>query len=1060
MRDILKALFNNPVLANMLMALILLCGLAGGLTMVRESFPRFSLDAVTVTVAYPGADPEEIEEGVCLKLEEALNGLENVKKITCTANEGVGTALVECKEGSDVYKVKDDVKTQVDAITTFPVAAEKPVVQDIKFRGEVVCVVLWGDLPERQLKELAREVDDELKALPEVSQTIISGVRDYEISIEVPEERLRKYGLGFADLSAAVAKNGLNVPAGSVKTGGEDFRVRLKGRRYLAKDYRNVPVIHNQDGTIVTLGQLAVIRDVFDEDAKVFGQFNGKPAVNVDVLKTDEEDAIEISEAVGKYIERKQASLPPGVHLTKFRDFSRMITDRLGMLVSNGLSGLILVFFCLWLFLDLRLSFWVTMGIPISLAGALGIMAAFGGSINMLSMFGMIMVLGMIVDDAIVVGESIYSRRQEGAGCFDAAVDGTSAVALPVLAAVATTIVAFLPLFFIKGVMGKFIREIPIPVVAALAVSTVEALFILPVHLRHLPLLNAKPKRLFALPNLIRHHTIGAMDFFVARLYSPALELALRWRYATLSFAAGLLLLFGGMFQGGFIKFVFLPEADDDFVRAKVELPPGTPVEYTRLAGQRVLAAWREVERKHVPANGMPLTAGVYSMIGSSLDWTESSGQSNKLEVAVELLPSESRGIHYKDLALAWQEATGELPGAVATKFGSYNQGPGGMPIEIRLLGDDFEALREAADKLESKLKSIEGAFDVQTDYRSGQREFVLTMRPEAYKHGFTLESIASHVHGGFYGQEALRIQRDRDDVKVKIRYPERGGRDSIAQLKKLRVTAPDGSQVPLLSLVDVKLEEGRSTITRKNRNRVVAVTADIDNKKANAQEIISTLSKTFLPELASRHAVSYAIEGQSEETRDSLSSLAVGFPLALFGIYFLIASIFRSYLQPVVIMATIPFGLLGGVAGHLLFGLPLTLMSLFGLVALAGIVVNDAIVLIECVNGRLAAGTPLFTALVEAGQRRFRAIFLTSITTFFGLTPLILEKSMQAQFLIPMAIAIAFGVMFSTVVTLMLIPCVVAALNDFRRLLYFLWFLKMPTREEMEPRSRKPEAT
>lgn len=1057
-KNIIKVLLGNPVLANILMLLIFVSGAIGAVMMVREIFPRFSLDIITVTVSYPGADPEEIEEGICLKLEEALEGIEDVKEITTTASENVGSAMIECEENADVYRVKDEVKTLVDAITTFPEDAEKPIVQEVKFRGDVCALILSGDLPERQLKEIARKLENELLQIKGISQTSIGGARKYEISIEVSEENLRKYGLTFAQISEAVKRNGMNLPAGSIKTNTEDFRIRMIGRRYKAKNYENIPIIKRKDGTIITLGQIARIHDTFDEESDLSAIFNGEPAVEIGIYKTEEEDSIYITKQIDKFIAQKSRELPANVHLTKFRDRSRMVIDRLRILMKNGRFGLFLVFLALWIFLDIRLSFWVAMGIPISLAGAMAIMASFGGSINMLSMFGMIMVLGIIVDDAIVVGESIYSKRTGGDGPRDAAVNGTAEVALPVIAAVLTTIVAFIPLFFIKGVMGKFIRQIPIPVVAALGVSLVEGLFILPVHLRHLPVPGEMPKiKCFRLASYLRSYITRWLNFFINNIYGPFMDSILTWRYAALSIAIAVLMTVIGIIQGGIIKFVFLPQADDDFIRAKIEFPAGSPIKDTRLAAQKLLAGWKKVEKQFqqkIP-EGKKLTVGVYALIGGSIRFDEAKGNSNQMEVAIELLPSEERNIYYLDLLDAWQKEVGNIPGTIATKFETFRKGPGGNPIEIQLMGENHDELLDAANKLAEKLKTMEGTFDVQTDYRPGKREFIVSIKPEAYKNGLTLNDIAQHVQGGFYGNEALRIQRGRDDIKVKVRYPEKSGRNSIEYFEKLRIKTPDGNMIPFLSVADIKMAEGQSTITRKNRKKIISVSCDVNDKQANAQEILEHIQSDFMPQLTKKYDVSYSLKGQSEETSDSLGSLFIGFPLALFGIYFIIASMFRSYIQPLVIMTTIPFGLIGGVIGHMLFGLSLTIMSLFGMVALAGIVVNDAIVLIEGINIRLAAGMPLFEALREGGKRRFRAIMLTTITTFVGLMPLILEKSMQAQFLIPMAISIAFGVLFATLLTLVLIPCLMAILNDIRRTYYLVWHFRLPSRDEVEPRAK-----
>ncbi len=1055
-KNIIKNFLKNPVLANILMLLILIGGTISGSFMIREIFPEFSLDKISVSVAYPGADPEEVEEGICLKLEEALNGIEGIKEITITAQEGVGSATIECQDGVDVSKVKDNVETEVNSITTFPKDSEPPIIKELTIRKQVLFIALWGDLPERQLKSTAKGLEQEILALDGISQVDLLGIREDEISIEIPEEILRKYNITFSGVANSVSKNGMNLPAGIIRNGSEDIRLRVIGRKYNAKSYQDIPVITKKDGTIITLGKIAKIKDTFNEDNESILRFNGKPCVMIAIYKTGKEDSIQITKTIESFLKGKRKIISPKLHLTECFDLSRIINDRLQMLIDNGIIGLILVILILWLFLDIRLSFWVAMGIPISIAGALIIMSFFGCSMNMITMFGLIMVLGLIVDDAIVVGESIYSKRIAGDSCNDAAVNGTAEVALPVVAAVTTTVVAFLPLFFVGGVMGKFIGQIPIPVVAALSVSLIEGLFILPVHLRHLPKNIGKPS--FQVPYLSKARLFVAdgLNVVIEKVYGPAIEKILHWRYVALSISISVLLIIAGLVGGSIIKFVFFPKIDDDFIRAKVTLAPGTPLKNTELIANKILDSWNQLSDEYYRKTGKQLTMAAFSMIGTSAGW-KSTPSSNVLEIMVELLPSEERNIYYTKLVDDWQKRVGNIPGAIATKFGNLQHGPGGEPIEVELFSNNQNELIKASDALVAKLNTIDGVFDAQTDYLAGEKEFIISLKPNAYQLGLTLNDLASHVREGFYGNEALRIQRERDDVKVKIRYP-KDDRKSIGYFKSLRITTPSGEKVPFLSIANLEIVEGQNVIYRKDRKRVLVVTADVNNNIANAENILSDLKENFLPKLTNKYEVRYTIEGQSKEKSSTLDALKIGLPLALFGIYFIIASIFRSYIQPIVIMTTIPFGLIGAVIGHFIFGLPLTIMSIFGMVALAGIVVNDAIVLIEGVNERLGNGMPLLTALREGGKRRFRAILLTTLTTFFGLMPLILEKSMQAQVLIPMAISIAFGVLFATVVTLIIIPCMIAILNDIRRILFSIWNLRYPSREEVEPRYNPPK--
>ena len=1055
MKGLIRILLKNPVFVNMLMFIILISGLICAFMMSKELFPKFDLDSVSVSVTYSGVDPAEIEEAICLKLEDALDGIEGIKELQTTAGEGVGSAVVTLEDGYEINDVYEEVRSAVESISDFPSDADRPIVKKVKFRGNVLSLIIWGDLPERQLKETARLIKDELLAIRGISQASISGIRDYEIAVEISEDKLRKYKLNFEMVGEAIKRNAYNYSLGTIRTRDEEYRIRAVGRKYQAKAYEDIPIIANPDGTVITLGDIATIRDSF-EDSHMISRFNGKPAVSLDVYKTDKEDIIDISDKVKKFLKRKQKELPKSINFSITRDRAEFVRARLDMLLDNGFVGLILVFFTLWMFLDIRLSFWVTLGIPVSLAGAMIIMHLAGCTINMLSLFGFIMVLGLIVDDAIVIGESVYAERVGGRPCREAVVRGTSVVALPVVAAVITTIVAFMPLFAISGVMGKFIRQIPIPVIAALGMSLIESLIILPVHLRHLPTLDKveHPKKynyIGKLRNFISH----GLDHFIHNLYQPFLRKAVSWRYFAVCIAIGLLIIVGGLVKGGIIKITFVPKDDSNFIMAQVEMNPGTTLPETEKVAKRILEAWQKVEKrngKFVPKD-KKLSTGVFTLIGATTRHGGGATKTSELEINIDLLDSEFRKVKSDILVNEWQKETGPIAGALKTTFSKRQRGVGGYPVAVRIKGDTYESILSAANELKDKIASYPGVFDQKVDFEPGKREFVLIMKPSAYHHGLSLYNISKHIRGGFYGVSAVSVQSGSDDITVRVRYPEKEGRNSIEYFKNLYIETPTGKRVPLTSIVDIKLKEGRNVTTRYDRKRVVDVTADL-NAKGNLVEIMADLQAKVFKDIESKHSVICEIQGQEKERVEAMSGLYIGFPLALLGIYFIIASMFRSYIQPVVIMTTIPFGLLGGVLGHLLMLKPLSLLSMFGLVALAGIVVNDAIVLIEAVNDQLAEGVPLRTAVIEGGKRRFRAILLTTLTTCFGLTPLIMERSFQAQFLIPMAISIAFGVLFATMITLIIMPCQLMILSDFRRLWHRLWSQEWRTREELEPRS------
>ena len=1071
MKDFISAFVRNRVLANVLLLIIAVVGILATFNMNREFFPEVSIDMIVVTVPYPGADPEEIEEGISRRIEESLDGIQGIKRYYTTSSENVGSAVVEVEDDADLSEVTDKVRNAIDSISTFPLDAEKPVISEVLFRRNVLYLVLWGDLSERQLKEWAEQIKDELQRISGISQVTIIGTRSYEIAIEVSEERLQEYGLTFTDVSRAVRRGSLNLSGGVMRTKGEEIRVRTVGRKYTGEDFASIVVLASPDGEIITLDRLATINDGFTEDT-VSATFNGEPCVMVALFQTGNEDAIAIADAVRDFSDTK--ALPEGVHMSTFLNMTTMIEARIRLLTRNGMIGLTLVFLLLWLFLDLRLSFWVAMGIPISLAGAMAIMWAQGGSINMISLFALIMVLGIIVDDAIVVGEAIYVHRKRGQGQLQAAVEGVMEVGLPVLAAVTTTIVAFVPLGFTSGIMGKFIAVVPVAVIAALAISLIECLFLLPAHLNHLPDLNADveeghpwKRRVQRVRRRISH----GMEWFVEHVYLPFVGKAVRWRYISLCVAISVILFTVGLYKGGMLKFVMFPPVDGDMMTSSIEFPDGTPSEVTRDAVEQTRAALERVVARFESISGDPIVKGVFAVVGQSGDEQQRSRGSNVGQVIVELLETKRRDIHYQDLNVAWEEEVGAIPGVISHTYTGMEMGPPGANIEIWLQGDDMDMLLAASDDLKQKMRSYEGIYQVRDDYRPGKTELRVALKRESHVLGLTLDDLARQLYAGYYGMEAVRFQRGRDDVRVRVRYP-LGERNTIAELGRVRIRTPQGSEVPFFSVADVHFAEGYSSIRRVNGQRRVVVTARVDSKRANSREVLADLRSgrsngwifgrgerqpAYLDTLVGKYrGLSWAFMGAQEDSRESIATLGRGFVIALLGIFVIIATIFRSYIQPFIIMVSIPFGIIGAFFGHILMGLDLTMLSLFGIVALAGVVVNDAIILIECVNTFIAGGMPFFEAVCRGGARRFRAIFLTTVSTCAGLTPIIIEKDMQAQFLIPMALSIAAGVAFSTMVTLVLIPSLMGILNDLRRIKHVLVHRCWPTPEEVEPATQR----
>ena len=1052
MKKLLAAFAANTVFANIVLLLILV---GGGLSlsyMLRETFPEFSVDKITIQVAYPGADPEEVEEGIVLKIEEALEGLEGVKEYTTTAAENMGSAVVDVLEGSDVSEVLDDVKSKIDAISTFPVDAEKPVVTEVTMRRSVTMLSLSGKMSEKQLKVLAEQIKEEIRALDGISQVELFGTRNYEISIEVSEEQLRRHGISLAQVSEAVRSSSLNLHGGTIRTEGEELRVRTVGRKYTGKELADIVVLANPTGELIKLGSIAEVRDGFTEDP-ISSEVGGEPAAFIMVFKTSEEDSIQIADTVKKYMAEKQAQLPPGVHLQEFYDGTSALRSRINLLTKNGFMGLVLVFFLLWLFLDLRLSFWAGMGIPISLSGAMFILWWKGETLNMISLFGFIMVLGIIVDDAIVVGESIYFHRTSGKPPLKAAVDGVAEVAMPVVAAVTTTIVAFVPLSFIGGIMGKFIAILPVVVNMSLLVSLWESLFLLPAHLSHLPDLR-KHRRSRSPLSWLQRGTQAGLEWFISRIYVPFLSIALSWRYIFLAVSISSLLLAIGLVHAGLVKFQVFPKLDSFLITSTVEFPEGTPAAVTKQAVDRLEQAFLNVAERNKNADGKSIIEKRLKLVGQSLGGEQGGNGPHLGSVQFILLPSEERSIHSNDLLVAWEQEAGSIAGARSLTFGGEAHGPGGAEIEVWLQGSKMDDLLAAADKLQDKLRTFSGVLQIRSDFSPGKNEFRLSLKPEARALGLTVEDLARQVNAGFYGREALRIQRGQDDIRVKVRYTQKE-RANVTDFQDMRIRTAAGQEIPLLSVADIAFGPGFSTITRTNGLRRVAVTADVDSKRANAQEVFAALSAEngFFAQLAAQYpGLHVSMQGEKKNMRESFSSIEISFPLTVLGIFVIVATIFRSYIQPLVILVSIPFGIIGAILSHLFMGYDLSMMSMFGIVALTGVVVNDAIVLIERINENLAEGMSFYNAVVKGGARRFRAILLTSVSTVGGLAPLIMEKDMQAQFLIPMALSLAGGVIGSTILTLVLIPSLLVIVNDGRRLIGWLRTGIWLEREALEP--------
>jgi multidrug efflux pump subunit AcrB len=1043
MNNTLTWFAKNSVVANLLMALIIAAGLLTIPTITREIFPEFSLDMISIQVPYLGAAPEEVEEGVSVRVEEAIQDLEDIKELSSVSSEGMSTVIVELEPGADVREVLNDVKARVDAIDTFPVETEKPIISEVTNRRQVIDVAISGDTDEWSLKAIGERVRDELTTIEGISQVQLVAARPYEVSIEVSEESLRRHNLTFDAIAQAVRRSSLDLPGGSIRTEGGEILLRTKGQAYRGEEFENLVLLTRPDGTRLLLGDVATVVDGF-ADTDQSARFSGKPAVSIRVYRVGDQNALEIAQKVKDYVAEAQGRMPAGVTLTTWNDFSRILQSRLDLMIRNARNGYLLVFLILALFLKLRLAFWVSLGIPISFLGAFWLMPMMDVSINLISLFAFIVVLGIVVDDAIIVGENIYKRHQDGESGPMASARGASEVAVPVVFGVLTTIVAFTPLLFVTGIMGKIMRVIPIIVISTLVFSLFESLLILPAHLSHIKE-RVDKARLWKAWGRVQSGFADRFDELRDRVYMPSLALGIRFRYATVAFATATMLITAGIMGAGLVKFFFFHRIESDYVSAALTMPPGTPVDVTAAAMKeledsaltlRDELASESPEGKRTPIKHIFTSIGDQPFAGSRGPMGQGAGSatSNVGEIAIELMPSEERSLESAEIARRWREMTPPIPDVVELTFNSTIFSAG-EAINVQLSGLDIDNLEAAAERLKAELETYAGVTDITDTFRAGKQEVKLSVKPSAQAFGITLVDLARQVRQAFYGEEAQRIQRGRDDVRVMVRYPKEDRR-SIGDLENMRVRTANGGQVPFGAVAEAELGRGYSSIRRVNRQRTVNVTADVDPNEGNPGEVLADLQASVLPViLADYPGVSYSLEGEQREQAESLAGLKRGFLMALIAIYALMAIAFRSYLQPLIVMCVIPFGFVGAVWGHILMGMNMTILSMFGLVALTGIVVNDSIVLVHFVNKRRAEGTSVKEAVHDAGMVRFRPIILTSVTTFAGLSPLLFERSVQAQFMIPMAISLGFGVLFATFITLVIVPATYVILEDIKTL-------------------------
>lgn len=1029
-RGFVAFMARNGVSANLLMIFILVAGIFSFRTIVQEVFAENSLDTVQVQVVYPGATPDEVEESIVQKIEESVQAVEGIKKIKANAAEGSGTVSVQLENGVDIDRALDDIKAEIDQIQTFPTDAEEPDVRELTTRQTVMRIAIFGDVSEAALKEVAYGLEDALAALDEVSFVDTSSVRDYEVSIEVPQSTLQSLGISLNDVSRTVAANSLDSPAGSIDTSTEEVRVRTIGQNYNQQNFEDIVLVSNTDGTLIKLGQVATIKDGFQE-SDLISLYNGQPVAFVEVFRTSDERVLDVAAEVRNYLKTKFApSLPEGVSYAIWTDDSELLQDRLSLLLKNAAIGLFLVLLALTLFLDIRLAAWTAVGIGVTFIGAIALLDIAGSSINLFSLFGFILALGLVVDDAIVVGENIYAEREGGRTGLGASVRGARRVTVPVIFAVLTTLAAFSPILTVGGVIGKVIADIPLVVLCVLILSLIESLLILPNHLSHLPAPGTPTRnpvtRFF---ERLQKKVDTYYQAFVNGPLDRALNFSLRMPYVIVASAIALLILFASFIPAGVIKVGFFPSVEGDVVTANLEMPAGTTIEDTariaksiELGGRKTLEKFEASQDNEVPS---PLR-GISTVVGrTAIDGgpQQSGGQlsSNVANIQISFEPGDDRDLAIKDFENMWRETVGPIPEARSLVFASDIISVG-APVSVQLSDPDPAVVDEVSAQLMEELKRFNGIFDIQSDQDAGLQEIQLRLKPEARTLGVTLQDVALQVRAAFFGSEALRVQRGREDVRVYIRLPEEE-RNSISDVERFRVRVP-GGEVPLATLADVSFGEAPSVIRRTDGRRVTTVTADIDSEVITGQEIADTLDRDIMPQLQANYPqLLYSFGGEQEEQAESFGSLGIAMLLSLFAIYALLAIPFKSYVQPLIIMAVIPFGIIGALIGHMLLGLQLVVLSIFGIVALSGVIVNGSLVMIDFINENLRNGMPIEEAILAGAKSRFRPIMLTSLTTFLGVAPITFETSIQAQFLIPMSASLGFGVLFGAVILQLLIP-------------------------------------
>ena len=1065
MKGLIEFWARNKVAANFLMVALFAGGVVTWVRLKKEIFPEISANFITVNTPYPNATPEEVEKGVCLPIEEAIQDLDGIERLTSTSAEGAGVVVVEVVAGKDTRKVLNDVKSRVDAIQNFAESVEKPIIADVLLKHQVMSLAVTADTDERTLRAIAEKVRDDLLAYggkapdnaldktwnglknavlgeARITQIELAGVRDHEISIEVSENTLKEYGLTFEQVADAVRATSIDLPGGSVRTKAGEILIRAQNRRYEAAEIETITVVTRPDGTVVKLGDIAKVVDGFKEE-DLYSRYDGHPAILLNIFRTGDEDTLRVAQLARDFVSEKMTHVPKGVDLEIWNDEAVLLEGRIHLLLNDGFQGFVLVYIALALFLRPALAFHVALGIPIAFAGALLALPYGDISINMISLFAFILVLGIVTDDAIVVGERVNERIEQGEPAHLAAPRGTWEVMSVAAFGVFTTMIAFMPMFGVQGVSGNIWRQIPWIVIPVLVVSLIETNLILPAHLSHLKPVNPNhPNRFLRMQRKIA----GTLDTFVHRIYGPLLKWLVEWRHATVAtFAAVLFITLGLLASGRLVKFEFMPRVEAEVISAKLTLPNGVPVETTEAAINKIEEAALAIQKDIQDELGRPIIKHTLASVGSQpytpgLSFSASRGV-NVGEVTVELQGADARNkpeLLADSIIADWRRRVGAIPGAVELSF-QLQTSAGGNAVDLELTGADMDELDQAAEFVKEQLATQNGVIDIGDSNLDGKREVKLGVSETGEALGLRLDTIARQVRQAFYGEEVQRLQRGRDEVRVYVRYPYEERR-SLQNLADMRIRTPEGEEIPFGEVANAEEGRGYAVIRRANRFRSISVTADIDrtNPNANANEVVEWMRTDVFPAMHAKFpTVMWGFQGEQKDQRESVSDLSKGFVLALFGIFMVLALPLRSYAQPLIVMCVIPFGMIGAIIGHILFQMNFSVMSIIGVIALAGVVINESLVLVEFMNRYRREGHTVREAVLRGGKARFTPIFLTSVTSFIGLLPMITETSVQAKFLIPMAVSLAFGGLINLFNTLLLVPCVYCLFEDIRARIY-----------------------